>query len=163
MQETWVQSLVREDPMCCREIKPRHYNYWTCVQEPRNCSYWSPCALESMLLTKSSPCSPQLQKSPRSYEDPVQPKINFFFNFKRERGSYQKHGYKWERCRSHKRGRVVWISFALILSWIPRTHYCDHDPSLSLSFCFCLSLFLLHVRTHTHTIICILLQSLRTE
>ena len=27
MQETWVQSLVQEDPTCCRTKKPMHHNY----------------------------------------------------------------------------------------------------------------------------------------
>ena len=31
MQETWVWSLVREDPTCRGAMKPRHYSYWACV------------------------------------------------------------------------------------------------------------------------------------
>ena len=27
MQETWVQSLVWEDPMCHRTTKPQYHNY----------------------------------------------------------------------------------------------------------------------------------------
>ena len=27
MQKTWVQSLVWEDPTCCRGTKPVHSNY----------------------------------------------------------------------------------------------------------------------------------------
>ena len=28
MQETWVWSLVQEDPTCSRATKPMHHNYW---------------------------------------------------------------------------------------------------------------------------------------
>ena len=28
MQGTWVQSLVRENPVCCGAAKPMHHNYW---------------------------------------------------------------------------------------------------------------------------------------
>lgn len=42
MQETWVQSLVREDPTCWRATKPIH-NYWagSRTREPQQLS---PCA-----------------------------------------------------------------------------------------------------------------------
>ena len=36
MQETQVQSLVREDPTCCGATKLVHHNYWACVLEPGN-------------------------------------------------------------------------------------------------------------------------------
>ena len=102
MQGTRVRSLVREDSTCCGATKPVGRNYWTCVLEPASHKYWarepqvlsprattteacvprarapqreatgtrSPCT-----ATKSSPCSPQLEKKPaRSNEDPTQPK-----------------------------------------------------------------------------------------
>ena len=28
MQGTWVQSLVRDNPVCCGAAKPMHHNYW---------------------------------------------------------------------------------------------------------------------------------------
>ena len=43
-QETQVQSLVREDPTCCRATKPAHHNYWACALEPTSHNYWSPHA-----------------------------------------------------------------------------------------------------------------------
>ena len=33
MQETWVQSLLQEDPTCSGAIKPMCHNYW--AQEPQ--------------------------------------------------------------------------------------------------------------------------------
>ena len=47
-QETWVRSLVREDPTCCRATKPVWYNQQlvlhrpeTATTEPTCHSYWS--------------------------------------------------------------------------------------------------------------------------
>ena len=83
MQETQVQSLVREDPTCLRAAKPMCHNYWACTLEPVSHNYWahtlqllkSTC-LEPMLCnkrshhngnlhiaTKSSPCSPQPEEA----------------------------------------------------------------------------------------------------
>ena len=39
MQETWVQSLVWEDPICHRATKPVFHNYWSYVPEPAGCNY----------------------------------------------------------------------------------------------------------------------------
>ena len=33
MQGTRVRALVQEDPICCRETKPLHHNYWACVPQ----------------------------------------------------------------------------------------------------------------------------------
>ena len=41
MQGTQVQSLVREDPTCCRATKPVHHNYWACALEPASHNYWT--------------------------------------------------------------------------------------------------------------------------
>ena len=70
-------------------------NYWACTLEPASHNYWSPCAATTeacpprahapqqreatsmrsrCTATKSSPRSPQLEKSPCSNEDPIQPK-----------------------------------------------------------------------------------------
>ena len=92
VQGTRVRSLVQEDPTCCGETKPVHHNYWahtpqllksTCSrarmlqllslcaatteacaprahapQQREASAMRSPCA-----ATKSSPCSPQLEKA----------------------------------------------------------------------------------------------------
>ena len=76
MQRTWVQSLVREDPTCCRATKPILHNCWTCCLEPVSHNYWSPgawslcsttrkaTAMRSPhTATKSNPHSPQLEKA----------------------------------------------------------------------------------------------------
>ena len=44
MQGTWVWTLVREDPTCCRAIKPVHHNYWAWALKPMSHNYWSPWA-----------------------------------------------------------------------------------------------------------------------
>ena len=77
IQETHVWSLVQ-----------RHHDYWACALEPGSCTYESPHALDPVLHkwshhsekpehpNESSPCSLQPEKSPRSSEEPAQPKIN---------------------------------------------------------------------------------------
>ena len=44
MQETWVRSLVREDPTYRGATKPMRHNYWACALEPTSHNYWSPRA-----------------------------------------------------------------------------------------------------------------------
>ena len=83
MQRTQIESLVWEDPTCCRATKSMHHNYWACTLEPASHNYWAhmpqllkPTCLEPMLhkreatamrslhtATKSSPRSPQLKKA----------------------------------------------------------------------------------------------------
>ena len=76
MQGTRVRALVREDSTCRGATKPVRHNYWACALEPMSHNYWarapralalqqreatamrSPCT-----ATKSSPCSPQLEKA----------------------------------------------------------------------------------------------------
>ena len=73
---TWVRALVREDTTCHGATKPMCHNYWACVLEPACHNYWSPhtyslcsatreaTAVRSPhTTTKSSPCSPQLEKA----------------------------------------------------------------------------------------------------
>ena len=80
MQETQVQSLVREDSTCHRAIKPMYHNYWNLR------------AFEPVLHNKRSnhndepiyhnqrvvPARHNQRKPTRSNEDPAQPKINVF-------------------------------------------------------------------------------------
>ena len=83
MQGTCVRALVGEDPTCRGATKPMRHNYWACALEPESHNYWAhvpqllkPMCLESVLATreatvtrsprtatKSSPCSPQLEKA----------------------------------------------------------------------------------------------------
>ena len=94
MQETWVRSLIWDDPTCHGATKLTHHNYEARALEPRSHNSWahvwhcSPTALEPVLHNQKShsnkpalqlegsPCSPQLEKSLRSNEDPAQSKIN---------------------------------------------------------------------------------------
>ena len=41
MQGTQVQSLVQEDPTCCRATKLLCHNYWACALEPASHNYWA--------------------------------------------------------------------------------------------------------------------------
>jgi len=80
MQETWVWSLIQEDPTCHRATKPVHCKYWACALEPRNYNHWSPWALKPMLHDKRShhnekPEHHNERKPTHSSEDPTQPKI----------------------------------------------------------------------------------------
>ena len=61
VKKTRVRPLIREDPTCCRAIKPVYHSYW-------------PCALLKPLCSRA--CALQQEKSPCSNEDPAQPKIN---------------------------------------------------------------------------------------
>ena len=53
-QETWVWSLVQEDPTCHRATKPMCNNYWACALEPTSHNCWSPFTLEPVLHNKRS-------------------------------------------------------------------------------------------------------------
>ena len=53
VQETQIWCLILENPTW-GATKPEHHNYWACALEPRNCSYWSPQALEPVLCNKRS-------------------------------------------------------------------------------------------------------------
>ena len=70
-------------PVQPTENKWQFQIYWACVWEHGSPNYWSPRALEKPLQweacalhLESSPCSPELEKSLNSKEDPVQPKTN---------------------------------------------------------------------------------------
>ena len=87
MQETRVWSLVREDITCHRATKHVCHSYWACGLEPGNLSSWAsmPWSLSSTrevtemisppATMKSSPSSPQLEKSPCSNKDPAETRI----------------------------------------------------------------------------------------
>ena len=86
MQEPRVRALVWEDPTCRGATKPLSHNYWASALEPVSYNYWGhvpqllqPVHLEPMLRNKrshrnekprttmkSSPRSPQLEKSPHA-------------------------------------------------------------------------------------------------
>ena len=60
MQETHVRSLIREDPTCSEAVKILCYKSWVRALEPILCN------------NESNPHLPQLEKSPRTSEDPAQ-------------------------------------------------------------------------------------------
>ena len=83
MQETQVLSLIREDSTCHRATRPVCHDHWTHVLQllksghPRaHALQWEKPqqreAREPQL--EISPCSLQLEKSPRSTQNPAQPK-----------------------------------------------------------------------------------------
>ena len=64
VQGTRVWSLVRKDPTCRGATKPEHHNYWACALEPPCSTTREATSMRSPLTaTKSSPCSPQLEKA----------------------------------------------------------------------------------------------------
>ena len=62
IQETWVWSLVQEDPICHGITKPMRHHYWACVLEPGDHSSWSLCTLEPVLHNKRSHCNEKPMK-----------------------------------------------------------------------------------------------------
>ena len=97
MQGTQVQALVQEDPTCHGATKPVHHNYracalspWATTNKPACHNYWSPCtqspcsatreatAMRSTRsTTKSSHCSPQLEKARAQQRRPTVAKNKF--------------------------------------------------------------------------------------
>ena len=80
MQETWVWSLVWEDPMCCRITKPTCHNFWACALEPARPNYRAhtpqllkPVCPEPTLSSRRSHCK---EKPEHCNKGPAQPKIN---------------------------------------------------------------------------------------
>ena len=88
MQETWVQSLMEDNPSCLGATKFKGHNYWNYALKPRGCNYWSlrdqdvpqqekPLQWEARSpQLEYSPHSQQLEESPHNNEDPAQPKID---------------------------------------------------------------------------------------
>ena len=107
MQETWVESLIRDNPICHRATKPVRHSCWACALEPTSHTYWAhvPQLLKSECpgaralqqekppqwkacaqQLENSPQRPQLEKSLCISEDPAQPKINKIIYLKKEVG-----------------------------------------------------------------------------
>ena len=89
MQESWVWSLIWDNPTCHRASKAVGHNYWAPVPQllkfvrPRACApqqekplQWEVCKPQ----LETSPCLLQLEKSPQINKDPAQPKINVYIN-----------------------------------------------------------------------------------
>ena len=83
MQETWVQSPVGEDATGCRPAKPVHHNTEPVLKSLRTettevCTpkVTAPQGETRAPQLQNGPCSPQLEKSPHSNEDPGQPNIH---------------------------------------------------------------------------------------
>ena len=69
VQGTRVQTLVQEDPTCRGGTKPMRHNYWARVPQllsPRSATGEATAMRSLHTTTKSSPLSPQLEKSPRT-------------------------------------------------------------------------------------------------
>lgn len=95
MQETWVQSLIQEDPTCHGATELVCHSCWTCAPKPANHNHWAhawqllkpphprtraqrpekPPQWEARAPQRESgPSSPQQRKAQQ--QEPVQPKIN---------------------------------------------------------------------------------------
>ena len=57
-QETWVQSMVQEDPTCSGATNPRHHNYWAACPRARALQQETPLQWETY--------APRLERSPTS-------------------------------------------------------------------------------------------------
>ena len=75
-----VGSLIQEAPTCCGAAKPCAPQVESVLIEPASRSYGSPHAPEPVLCNEEATAIKgsvqQLEKSPRSNEDPAQPKVN---------------------------------------------------------------------------------------
>ena len=78
-----VQTLVREDPRCCRATKPMYYNYRAHALGPVSHNYWAlvPRACEKLpqgeahsLQRRVAPTHHNERKPLSNNEDPAQPK-----------------------------------------------------------------------------------------
>ena len=91
MQGTWVRSLAWEDSACFRATKPTNHN--CSALQLMSCNYWSPHTLNPCsttgeantmrslcIATKSSDCSPQLEKARVQQQRPsaVKKKLMFY-------------------------------------------------------------------------------------
>ena len=75
MQDTWVQSLIREDTTSHGAIKPMNLNFWASALEPGGQKKNPPQWEAHLLQVESRSHLLQLEESPHGNEDP-QPKIN---------------------------------------------------------------------------------------
>ena len=98
MRETWVQSLVGEDPICCGATKPEHHNHWSRCSRAWELQLLSlhaatveACMLQSLCSTarearvpqlETSPLLLQPEKSPCNNKDSAQSKININYFLK---------------------------------------------------------------------------------
>ena len=64
MRETWVWSLVQEDPTCWGAAKMVFHSYWASAPDPGDCSYWAHM-LQALKPAKPRACAPQEEKPPR--------------------------------------------------------------------------------------------------
>ena len=60
MLETWVQSLVLEDPTCRGATKSMYHNDWPRALQPGSCNYWAH-VLQLLKPTHPRACAPQEQ------------------------------------------------------------------------------------------------------
>ena len=77
IQETQVQSLLQEDPICHETAKPTHCNCWSpWALEPGLCTRDATAMRSHGLQLENSPCVPQLERKPEcSNKDPLQSNI----------------------------------------------------------------------------------------
>ena len=159
MQGTQVRALVREDPTCCGATKPMCHNYWAYALEPASHNYWSPrayrpcsatreaTAMRSLrTTTKSSPCSPQLEKARVQQRRPNAAKNKVMLNhlmsiepcyMKEQLTIAWKYIFKWYTTwykLGSKRRREKNIGESWNQVSYPRTNLCQVTTSLSLNF-----------------------------
>ena len=70
MQETWVRSLIWEDPTCQRAPKPVRHDSWAYALEPGSQNFWA-CESQNLCSQQVKPLhwetfTPQLKSNPHS-------------------------------------------------------------------------------------------------
>ena len=81
MEGTQLQSLLQEDPMCCRATEPMSHNDWACALEPMRCSKRRHHSEKPVHCNQRSPHSPLLEQAWVPQPRAAQPKIKQI-NFK---------------------------------------------------------------------------------
>ena len=102
MQETWVWSLIWDDPAWHEAYKPACHNCWVCALNPGSRNYWKSSTLEFALQQEKPPpweaCTPRLESRPlaparEKQEQQWRPKATKrnAINFKEKREAQRRH------------------------------------------------------------------------
>ena len=92
MKGICIWSLVQEDSICWGATKPTDHNYWAQKLQLLKPMHWEPAlpnprSHSNASQLESDPILTATREPQYSNEDPVQPKINYFFKKKYNQGS----------------------------------------------------------------------------
>ena len=138
MQESWVQSLVQEDPTCPTAAKPVYPDYWTYGPEPGSHNYRSPLCPRACAPNKRSRSSekpkyqqestfdfPELQKKPAQQQRYNTAKNKTIIKKKNTNKILCNHCSCTSRERSSATQKLACVQFQ---SWPPHSLQMNHCP-----------------------------------